>query len=277
MWPLSSSVSLHVIIQAMLYLSPLPPSCSSVGSGAFLGVCGFLVFLASSARSACASSFCFCSAVCLRSIFGLAAVANRSVKPTRLRRAAYFRSLGRTNMRIASRHMPKYQAKPPGLLGWGFVAALASAFAYIVFAEPEAIAVVLAILVAAYLVSRPGCKRAEEQLRKLAAAREGQSICEFARDFDLKAVDSWIVRAVYEQVQQQLAHIHPAFPLRAEDRLKEDLHIDVDDLDMDVAVEVEQRTGRSLKDADANPYFGKVQTVRDLVLFFQHQPLRGAA
>ena len=77
----------------MLYLSPLPPSCSSVGSGAFLGVCGFLVFLASSARSACASSFRFCSAVCLRSIFGLAAVANRSVKPTRLRRAAYFLSL----------------------------------------------------------------------------------------------------------------------------------------------------------------------------------------
>ena len=90
---LNSGVSLHVIIQAMLYLSPLPPSCSSVGSGAFLGVCGFLVFLASSARSACASSFRFCSAVCLRSIFGLAAVANRSVKPTRLRRAAYFRSL----------------------------------------------------------------------------------------------------------------------------------------------------------------------------------------
>ena len=91
--PLTLPVSLHVIIQAMLYLSPLPPSCSSVGSGAFLGVCGFLVFFASSARSACASSFCFCSAVCLRSIFGLAAVANRSVKPTRLRRAAYFLSL----------------------------------------------------------------------------------------------------------------------------------------------------------------------------------------
>ena len=77
----------------MLYLSPLPPSCCRVGFGAFCGVRGFLVFLASSARSACASSFCFCSAVCLRSIFGLAAVANRSVKPTRLRRAAYFLSL----------------------------------------------------------------------------------------------------------------------------------------------------------------------------------------
>ena len=77
----------------MLYLSPLPPSCCRVGFGAFCGVRGFLVFLASSARSACASSFCFCSAVCLRSIFGLAAVAIRSVKPTRLRRAAYFLSL----------------------------------------------------------------------------------------------------------------------------------------------------------------------------------------
>ena len=77
----------------MLYLSPLPPSCCRVGFSAFFGVRGFLVFLASSARSACASSFCFCSAVCLRSIFGLAAVANRSVKPTRLRRAAYFLSL----------------------------------------------------------------------------------------------------------------------------------------------------------------------------------------
>ena len=77
----------------MLYLSPLPQSCCRVGFGAFCGVRGFLVFLASSARSALASSFCFCSAVRLRSIFGLAAVANRSVKPTRLRRAAYFCSL----------------------------------------------------------------------------------------------------------------------------------------------------------------------------------------
>ena len=58
----------------MLYLSPLPPSCNRVGSGAFCGVRGFLVFLASSARPACASSFCFRSAVRVRSIFGLAAL-----------------------------------------------------------------------------------------------------------------------------------------------------------------------------------------------------------
>jgi hypothetical protein len=53
----------------------------------------FQAFLASSARPACASSFCFRSAVLLCSILGLAAVANRSVKPIRLRRTAYFCSL----------------------------------------------------------------------------------------------------------------------------------------------------------------------------------------
>ena len=60
----------------------------------------FQAFLASSARPACASSFCFCSAVRLPSILGLAVVANRSVKPTRLRRAAYFRSLAALKTRI---------------------------------------------------------------------------------------------------------------------------------------------------------------------------------
>ena len=53
----------------------------------------FQAFLASSARPAGASSFCFRSAVRLCSILGFAVVANRSVKPTRLRRAAYFCSL----------------------------------------------------------------------------------------------------------------------------------------------------------------------------------------
>jgi hypothetical protein len=100
---------------------------------------------------------------------------------------------------------------------------------------------------------------------------------QFARDFDTRAVDTWIVRAVYEQVQGQLKHVHPAFPVRASDRLKEDLHLDDDDLDMDLAVQVEQRTGRSLDETKANPLFGKVKTVRDLVLFFHAQPKRGAA
>ena len=180
-------------------------------------------------------------------------------------------------MRIASRHMPKFRAKPMGLLAWVFLAALGAAVAYLVFTEPKASAIVAALLIAGYVATLPSIKREEKQLRELAASREGQSICDFASEFDLRTVDSWVVRAVYEQVQRQLAHVHPAFPLRADDRLREDLRLDDDDLDLDVATEVEERTGRSLDATRSNPYFGKVRTVRDLVLFFQAQARSGAA
>jgi hypothetical protein len=173
--------------------------------------------------------------------------------------------------------MPKAHAKPMGFLGWFFVAALGAAVAYLVFTEPKVSAFVAALLIAGYLATLPSIRREERQLRELAASREGQSICDFAREFDLRTVDSWVVRAVYEQVQKQLVHVHPAFPLRADDRLKEDLRLDGDDLDLDVAIEVEERTGRSLDNAKSNPYFGQVRTVRDLVLFFQAQARTGAA
>ncbi|CAN5863194.1 hypothetical protein BH11PSE12_BH11PSE12_05960 [soil metagenome] len=174
-------------------------------------------------------------------------------------------------MRIASRHMPKYKPRPAGLVAWVFVTMIASGLAYAAISSPSVAAVALLLLIAAFLIARSVAKREEEALRRLAEARAGESICEFARDFDNRAVDTWIVRAVYEQIQGQLKHIHPAFPVRASDRLKEDLRLDDDDLDMDIAMQVEQRTGRSLDQTKANPLLGKVKTVRDLVLFFQAQ------
>ena len=72
----------------------------------------FQAFLASSARPACASSFCFCSAVRLRSILGLAVAANRSVKPTRLRRAAYFCSLVPSPVSCAQPPVPALRSVP---------------------------------------------------------------------------------------------------------------------------------------------------------------------
>ena len=72
----------------------------------------FQAFLASSARPACASSFCFCSAVRLCSILGLVVVANRSVKPTRLRRAAYFLSLVPSPVSCAHPPVPALRPVP---------------------------------------------------------------------------------------------------------------------------------------------------------------------
>ncbi|OWQ47030.1 hypothetical protein CDL60_11585 [Roseateles noduli] len=122
---------------------------------------------------------------------------------------------------------------------------------------------------------RPQLKRTEAALRTLAAARAGQSICEFSRDFDLRAVDSWIVRAVYEALQGEIAVAHGLkdFPLRADDRMVADLHIDAEELDLDVVERVADRACRSLDDWAANPFRDRTDTVRGLVLFLNAQPL----
>jgi len=62
-------------------------------------------------------------------------------------------------------------------------------------------------------------------------------------------------------------------PIKAEDDLTGVLEIDEEDLDMDLLVEMLQRTGRSMDDAPSNPYYGKLKTVADLVYFVNAQPL----
>ena len=65
-------------------------------------------------------------------------------------------------------------------------------------------------------------------------------------------------------------------PIRADDHLKEDLEIDDDDIDLDLVDSVSQRTGRCMEGYKQNPLYGRVKTVRDLVMFFNAQPLNGS-
>lgn len=180
-------------------------------------------------------------------------------------------------MRIASRHMPKLQPRSGGLTGWLLLSVIGASATYVAISEPKYFLVVAGVLAVLFAVAHLQGRRDKRKLLALAAGRSGQTICDFARDFDARAVDTWVIRAVYEQLQGQLSHVHPAFPVRADDRLKEDLLLDDDDLDIDLAQEVEARTGRSLDGSAGNPYFGRVQTVRDLVHFFQCQPKASSA
>jgi hypothetical protein len=175
-------------------------------------------------------------------------------------------------MRVASRHMPRFLPRPMPLAGWLLIACIVAVGVHFAIAKPVASLITVSALAVLFLVAQQQSRREARTLLTLASEREGQSICEFARDFDAREVNTWIIRAVYEQLQEQLKHIHPAFPVRADDRLKEDLLLDDDDLDMDLAQEVEARTGISIDESGSNPYFGKVKTVRDFVLFFQSQP-----
>ena len=180
-------------------------------------------------------------------------------------------------MRIASRHMPPFQPRSLPAGAWPLIAGLAAAIVHLGVTRPAAFLALSCAVAVLFLFAHRRARGEQRQLRALASSREGQCICEFARDFNVREVDTWVVRAVYEQLQSHLADAHPSFPLRADDRLKEDLRLDDEDLDMDIVQEIACRTGRPLDASAANPYFGRVRTVRDLVLFFQNQPRSGNA
>jgi hypothetical protein len=182
-------------------------------------------------------------------------------------------------MRHASRHMPKYKHLP--IRWWGYlvlvvvvlVLLVAAVRALIASPVPTAAAFVAVAAFAAWLSSTH--KRQVDALRGLAAERVGQSICTFAKEFDLRAVDPWVVRAVYEQLQSHLQNVQSQFPIRADDKLVGGLIFDPDDLDMGIVQEIEWRTRRNLERSQSNPFYGKVETVRDLVWFFNAQPKGG--
>ena len=105
-------------------------------------------------------------------------------------------------------------------------------------------------------------------LARLAGTRQADSICDFSRSFNVRETDTWVIRAVYEQLQDQLHWADPNFPVRADDGLVEDLRLDPDDIDLDIVSDVSGRTGRSIRNTKSNPFYGRVQTVGDLVAFF---------
>ena len=85
------------------------------------------------------------------------------------------------------------------------------------------------------------------QRRRLAASRPDQSICSFARDFDRRSVDPWVVRAVWEQLQDHsLLTKRGPFPVRAGDRLGKDYGLDAD-------ATASTTFGRSWRGARAGP------------------------
>ncbi|MET1078894.1 MAG: hypothetical protein ABWY06_12845 [Pseudomonas sp.] len=120
---------------------------------------------------------------------------------------------------------------------------------------------------AAWLMQRREAKR----LQQLAAQRPGESLCSFTRAFAWRKIDTWIIRAVYEELQEYLQGAG-GFPLRAQDHLLRDLGLDAEEVDLYVVEAIAKRTGRSLQHYERNPYFGKVEQVADLVLFFAAQP-----
>lgn len=181
-------------------------------------------------------------------------------------------------MRAPSRSMPKLKRPGPSFFGRFVLATLVAAalFGICVLAAKHP-SVVIPSIAAIAIWSWYDSRTLARRLLSLAKGRSGQTICEFAREFNPREVDTWVIRAVYEQLQEYLADVHPSFPVRADDVLLKNLVSDPDDLDMDLVEEIARRTGRSLEGANANPYYQGIRTVRDLVMFFNAQPRASAA
>lgn len=146
-----------------------------------------------------------------------------------------------------------------------FVAAIIGFF----WSAPKALYFLPIIAVGLFIESRRQARR----LQRMAEARAGESICDFARSFNCSETDTWVIRAVYEQLQAYLRSDAANFPLRRDDNLVKQLGIDPEDLAYDLADEIAARTGRSLEGTERNPFWNKIETVGDLVQFFLQQPV----
>jgi hypothetical protein len=174
-------------------------------------------------------------------------------------------------MRKPSRKMPPTPSRPMTWTGALVLSLLGAGLVALVCCVPAFLAPVGAVILATIVLTFGESRR----LARLAADRQGESICSFARSFDCRAVDTWIIRAVFEELQPYCRFGRGTLPLRPNDDLDGDLRIDPEDLE-DLAGDIAYRTGRSLEDGVKNPLYGNVKTVSDLVMFFANQPRRTA-
>lgn len=163
--------------------------------------------------------------------------------------------------------MPSRRMPPPKgpttmkIWHWLVLAAIAAVGLWLLYANPPlrwTLAGFFALVAVGACFDRRYFKRLEEE-------RKEESICSFSRALPAKEYDTWVVRAVYEEVSRFVR-----VPIRPSDDLEKDLRMHPDDRD-DLAFEIARRAGRSMEDAQKNPLFDRVKTVADMVAFFENQ------
>lgn len=173
-------------------------------------------------------------------------------------------------MRSPSRLMPLHSGKP--IAGVWLLGALLLGLGYFVYSVSNTARYTIAFLVLALFASVAVFnKREKRRLEDLCSLRNEESICSFARSFSARHVDTWVIRAAHQEIQQWMEPFISDFPVRSSDLLLEDLHIDPDDIEA-LVVEIATRSGHSLDEIENNPFSGTLNTVRDLVLFIDAQP-----
>lgn len=174
-------------------------------------------------------------------------------------------------MRLPSRLLPPRHSESMGHAAVLFLTVLALVFGYFLYSASTFARCLIAIACcAACCYGAAVTKREKRRYEALARSRQGVSICEFARSFDARQTDTWIIRATYQELQQWLQPYVTTFPVRASDMLSADFQLEADELD-DLLQDIAARSGRSLEKTEDNPWYGSVHTVKDLVAFINAQ------
>lgn len=170
-------------------------------------------------------------------------------------------------MRTPSRFMPQFpEEKSNPVVGWLFAAAFFGALGALLVTYPIVFGPLFAVMAIAVALEK-------RRFKRLVSSRGGESICTFARSVNARSLDTHVVRAVYEELGNVLGSRSALFPLRPSDKLfaRDGLNLESDDLE-ELLVAIAFRANRSLESTQSNPYFGKVQTVSDLIQFLIAQP-----
>lgn len=160
--------------------------------------------------------------------------------------------------------MPKYTEAPVTFWTWVIVFVVFSFFAWLIWSAPVFLLIVPVLI---YLEFR-NRKDQKKYFDGLLKTRLNDSICTFSKHFDCKVVDTWVIRVVYEQIQNYIETTRQHFPICPNDDVFVDLCIDDEDFELDLVSEIAERNGRTLDNAEDNQYYGKASIVKNLVYFF---------
>ncbi len=170
-------------------------------------------------------------------------------------------------MKIPSNRMPKYEVPKISIWTWIFLVVTILFLCYAAYDDINVMYFFVGLIIFIIIMSAIGDKK----YKKLKESRTNWDIGNFAKEFDLKAIDTWVVRAVYEVLYDEAD-----LPIRADDDIDKDLRIDMRELEFDeVLINVSQRTGRILSEESAKyDDIKKIKTIRDLVEFFNRLPAK---
>lgn len=113
-------------------------------------------------------------------------------------------------------------------------------------------------------------------LRMLAQQRKDHSICDFARSFDAREVDTWVIRASWNVLSESVNRDGPdgfTVPIFADDRLADEFMLEDDEDLLETLEEMAHRAGRSTELLGTEGFSGPVITVRDAVLLLNALPM----